>query len=123
MLKTNYHNTGAYEVEMEVALDAQNEATRALTLEEGITAMKLIEAGLSAEMAEMAVRTNNFLLLLIEDSEEVAEEPEALAKEEKYTPAPCRRCGGAGVIESYSYHLGGVCFRCDGTGHEGMAAF
>ncbi len=30
----------------------------------------------------------------------------------------CVRCGGIGVLAEYSYHEGGVCFRCGGSGRD-----
>ena len=30
----------------------------------------------------------------------------------------CKRCGGTGMLVEYSYHQGGVCFRCGGSGRD-----
>jgi len=34
------------------------------------------------------------------------------------TQDTCPRCAGAGILEEFRHIDGGVCFKCDGTGHN-----
>jgi hypothetical protein len=36
----------------------------------------------------------------------------------EHKPVPCHRCRGKGNLSCFHHRCGGICFHCNGSGHE-----